>query len=85
MLSGKASHSTPRAAIGQPSPGVTGRRAADTRDRQANPMAARTKVTPAGAITSRPSAMNRNDAPQMTPGTTSNDREITSRRDMRPR
>ena len=32
----------------------------------------RVNVTPFGSTAARPSAMNRNDAPQITPGTTTN-------------
>ena len=53
-----------------------GARAAGTNDSVANPTAIRTKVTPSGASASRPSAMNRNDAPQMRPGSTSSAQSV---------
>ncbi len=78
MLSGKASQMMLSAAIGQKSPGASGRRAAGTAERVRKPMSSRAKVTPRGAMASSPSAMNRNDAPQIVPGTTSNARFSTS-------
>jgi hypothetical protein len=71
MLSGKASHSTPSAAVPAQSARTTGRRADGNRDSVKKPIAMRENVTPLGATASRPSAMNRKDAPQITPGTTS--------------
>ena len=82
QLSGKASQMMLSAAIGQTSPGASGRRAAGTIERVRKPMSRRTKVTPRGAMASSPSAMNRNDAPQIVPGTTTNARFSTSVRDM---
>jgi hypothetical protein len=41
------------------------------------PIAIRAKVTPLGATASSPSAMNKNDAPQITPGTTSSAQSTT--------
>ena len=70
MLSGNASHSTPSAAVPAQSARATGRRADGNRDSVRKPIAMRVNVTPFGATASRPSAMNRKDAPQMTPGTT---------------
>ena len=80
--SGKASQMRLSAAIGQPSPGASGRRTPGTSESVRKPMSRRTKVTPSGAIASSPSAMNRNDAPQITPGTTSSARSSMSVRDM---
>jgi hypothetical protein len=37
----------------------------------------RANVTPLGATAARPSAMNKNDAPQITPGTTNNAQSAT--------
>src|SRR5262245_57863194 len=71
MLSGNANHNTPSAAVPAQSARATGRRADGNRDSVKNPIAMRLNVTPLGATAARPSAMNRNDAPQMTPGTTS--------------
>ena len=71
-----------RPAIGQPSPGASGRRAAGMIESVRKPMNRRTNVTPRGAMASSPSAMNRNDAPQIAPGTTSNARSSRSERDM---
>src|SRR5712692_11273363 len=68
MLSGKASHKTPSQAVPQRSDARIGRRAAGTSESVRNPIAMRVNVTPFGATASRPSAMNRNDAPQMQPG-----------------
>ena len=82
MLSGKASQITLRAAVGQPSPLASGCRAAGSTARVRNPMSRRMKVTPSGAIASRPSAMKRNDAPQIAPGTISSARSSRSLRDM---
>ena len=82
MVSGKASQMTLRAAIGQKSPGASGRRAAGTTESVRKPMTRRTNVTPSGAMASSPSAMNRNDAPQIAPGTTSNARSSRSERVM---
>ena len=48
-------------------------------DRVRKPIDRRMKVTPGGAIASSPSAMNRNEAPQMTPGTTSSARIVEVR------
>ncbi len=72
MLSGNANHSTPSAAVPAQSARATGRRADGNRDSVRNPIAMRVNVTPFGSTAARPSAMNRNDAPQITPGTTSN-------------
>ena len=82
IVSGKASQMRLSAAVGQPSPGASGRRAAGTTDRVRKPMNRRMNVTPSGAMASSPSAMNRNDAPQIAPGTTSNARSSRSARDM---
>src|SRR5262245_15667281 len=70
MLSGTASHNTPSAAVFTRSSGRIGRRADGTNDSVAKPSAIRTTVSPMGATACSPSAMNRNEAPQMTPGTT---------------
>src|SRR4029453_10103110 len=70
MLSGNASHSTPSAAVFARSSGRIGRLADGTNDSVANPSAIRTTVTPIGATACSPSAMNTNDAPQISPGTT---------------
>src|SRR3954454_9119843 len=72
MLRGNAIHNTPSSTVGQRSSLAIGRRDAGSTDRVRKPTAMRQKVTPLGPIASSPSAMNRNDAPQMTPGRTSN-------------
>ena len=71
MLSGKAIQSTPTSAVPSQSSRLTGRREPGNSARVRNPTRMRVKVTPLGPIASSPSAMKRNDAPQMTPGTMS--------------
>src|SRR6476661_11032327 len=71
MLNGKAIQSTPTSAMPSQSSRLTGRREPRNTARVRKPTRMRVKVTPFGPITSRPSAMKRNDAPQMTPGTMS--------------
>ena len=68
MLSGNAIQRRPTQKMpGQSSRG-TGRRAAGTKDRVAKPIRIRRKVMPFGGIAPSPSAMKRNEAPQMSPG-----------------
>ncbi len=71
MLKGKAIQSTPTSAVPGQSSRLTERRDPGNRARVRNPTRIRVKVTPLGPIASRPSAMNRNDAPQIVPGTMS--------------
>jgi hypothetical protein len=68
MLRGKAIQSTPRRATAPQSERGTGRREAGSRDSVIKPTRMRTKVTPLGPIDASPSAMKRNEAPQMIPG-----------------
>ena len=68
MLSGKAIHRRPTQAIGFHSLRGRARRASGTRARVTKPMRIRRKVIPFGGRAVRPSAMKRNDAPQMRPG-----------------
>ena len=71
MLSGKAIQSTPTAAVPSQSSRRIARREPEKSARVTNPTRMRVKVTPFGPIASRPSAMKRKEAPQMTPGTIS--------------
>ena len=77
MLSGNASHSTPSAAVAARSDRASGPRAAGISDSVRKPTRMRTNVTPFGPRASSPSAMNRNDAPQMTPGRISSSESTT--------
>ena len=77
MLSGNASHRTPRPAVFQRSARRIGRRAAGIADSVRNPIRIRRNVTPFGPTDSSPSAMKRNDAPQMQPGRTRSSQSIT--------
>ena len=70
MLNGNASHSTPTPAMPAQSDRATGWRADGNRDSVTNPTAMRANVTPLGSTAFRPSAMNRNDAPRISPGST---------------
>ena len=70
MLSGNAIQKMPSSAIFSRSSRAIGARAAGTQESAAKPTAIRMNVTPFGAIACRPSAMNRNEAPQMIPGRT---------------
>jgi hypothetical protein len=47
-------------------------------DRVRKPIAMRAKVTPFGSTAFKPSAMNRNDAPQIMPGRTNNAQSTTA-------
>ena len=80
MLSGNASHSTPRPAVFHRSAARIGRLAAGIVERVRKPIRMRRKVTPFGPTDSSPSAMNRNDAPQIQPGSRSSSQSITSAR-----
>ena len=71
MLSGNAIQSTPTSAVPSQSSRRIARREPGNSARVRNPTRMRVKVTPLGPIASSPSAMKRNDAPQMTPGTIS--------------
>jgi hypothetical protein len=53
-----------------------GLRAAGIKDSVAKPMTIREKVTPFGATDFKPSAMNRNEAPQMRPGMTTRSQSV---------
>jgi len=68
MLRGKAIQSTANRATAPQSERGTGRREAGSRDSVTKPTRMRTKVTPLGPIDRSPSAMKRNEAPQMIPG-----------------
>jgi hypothetical protein len=77
MLRGNASQRIPRSAVFKRSPRTIGRRADGTSDSVTNQTAIRTNVTPIGATACSPSAMNKNDAPQITPGTTTRSHPIS--------
>jgi hypothetical protein len=68
MHSGNAIQSTPSNAVPRQSAREIGPRAAGIIDRVMNPMAMRMKATPNAPTDSSPSAMKRNDVPQITPG-----------------
>src|SRR5262245_42619968 len=70
MLSGNAIQRTARAKTPRQSPRESGVRAPRTLVRTAKPTRSRMNVTPLGPMAVRPSAMNRNEAPQIRPGTT---------------
>src|SRR5712691_3343102 len=80
MLSGKASHTMPSAAAPERSDRRICRRAAGTSDSVRKPTAMRTNVTPFATAASSPSAMNRNDAPQLQPGRISSSQSTTTAR-----
>ena len=69
MLSGNAIQSTPTSAVPRQSSRRIARREPGNRARVRKPTRMRVKVTPLGPMASRPSAMKRNEAPQMAPGT----------------
>src|SRR5205823_15105832 len=66
---GNANQVTASPAIGTQSPRGTGRRAAGNNPSATNPSKMRANVTPSGGRISSPFAMNRKDAPQISPGT----------------
>ncbi len=68
MLSGKANQRIASSTIPRQAERSTRARAAGKSASAANPTRMRTKVTPFGPIARSPSAMNKNDAPQMIPG-----------------
>src|SRR3954468_1748176 len=68
MLSGKANQRMLRATIPGHADLSMGLRAAGKNESVAKPIAMRMNETPFGAIARKPSAMKRNDAPQMMPG-----------------
>ena len=68
MLIGRASQRSPSQAMPARSSFRTGRRAAGTNASATNPTAKRTKVTPSGGSASSPTAISRNEQPQMRPG-----------------
>ena len=68
MLRGKANHKTPARAMRGHADRSIGLRAAGNNARVAAPTKRRTKVMPLGPMAFNPSAMKRNDAPQMIPG-----------------
>jgi hypothetical protein len=78
MLSGNAIQSTPTSAMPGQSSRPTGRREPGNSASVRKPTRMRVNVTPFGPIASRPSAMKRNDAPQMTPGTMSRIQSISA-------
>jgi hypothetical protein len=69
MLSGNAIQRIPTSAVPSRSSRPIARRDPGKTARVRNPTRMRVKVTPFGPIASSPSAMNRNEAPQMAPGT----------------
>ena len=77
MLIGNANHSRPSAATRVQSLRTIGLRAPGTRLRVRNPIAMRMNVTPSGGTAVSPSAMKRNEAPQITPGRTMSSQSIT--------
>ena len=79
MLIGNANHSRPRAATRFQSLRTIGCRAPGTRLSVRKPMRMRMNVTPSGATAVSPSAMKRNEAPQITPGRTMSSQSITAR------
>ena len=68
MLSGKANQSRPSHATEPQSARATGFRAEGNRARVRKPIEMRTNAMPLGPMERSPSAMKRNDAPQMRPG-----------------
>src|SRR5262249_15665196 len=66
---GNGNQATSSASIGPHSVRSTGRRDPGNIPSATNPSAMRAKVTPSGGRISSPFAMNRNDAPQISPGT----------------
>src|SRR4051812_22136984 len=68
MLSGNANQRTLSAMMPRHADLSMGFLAAGNKESVAKPIAMRMNETPFGAIARRPSAMKRNDAPQMTPG-----------------
>src|SRR4051812_6243748 len=71
ILSGDANQSRPSHATEAQSFFATGCRAEGNKASVPNPTQMRTNATPLGPIERRPSAMNKKEAPQMSPGTTS--------------
>ncbi len=71
MLNGKAIQRSPTQAIALQSSLGTLRRAAGTTDKVKKPIKIRRKVMPFGGMAVSPSAMSRNDVPQMRPGVAS--------------
>jgi hypothetical protein len=78
MVSGNASQSTPSETTPFQSEREMGFRADGNRDSVTRPIDTRTKVIPKGPTARIPSAMNRNDAPQIRPGTASNNHSALS-------
>ncbi len=70
-VSGKANQRTPSQKTEGQSARSTGLRAEGKQARVRKPMAMRKKARPLGLMARRPSAMKRNDAPQIRPGSTS--------------
>ena len=68
MLKGNANQSKPNHATAPQSDRATGFLAEGNKASVANPMLIRTKVRPLGPIARKPSAIKRNDAPQISPG-----------------
>ena len=76
IVRGNANHSNPSQTTEPQSPRSTGFREEGNNASVANPTQIRMKQTPFGPSERSPSAMNRNDAPEIRPGITSSSQPV---------